>query len=238
MKKTIAIAAMAVIFFSSCTKERIEGEGPVITQARTATNFSGISSGFSGKVHFIIDPVYKVEVMAQANIQDAIRTNVVNGILNVDIRNNIKLRSHEPIIVNVSAPSLDFVNVSGSGDIVAQGHNAVSRLDLGISGSGSIKIDEAVVSDKIDARVSGSGNITVNSGSAKNETIEISGSGGMTLTGVTAEKGEIHISGSGNVKVNLSQSLDAHISGSGDIWYLGQPVITTHISGSGKIRPL
>lgn len=238
MKKVIAIAAMAIMVFSSCTKERLEGEGPVITQARTVTNFSGVSSGFSGKVNFIIDPVYKVEVLAQANIQDAIRTNIVNGILNIDIRNNVKLRSHEPIIVNVSAPSLDFVNVSGSGDIVATGHNVVGRLDLGISGSGSIKIDEAVVADKIDARVSGSGNIIVSSGSAKNESFEISGSGSMTLSGVTAEKAEVHISGSGNVKVNLSQSLDAHISGSGDIWYLGQPVITTHISGSGKIRPL
>jgi hypothetical protein len=241
MKKLVnaVVASFALLFiFSSCEKEIVIGEGPVVTETRAVNIFTGVSSGMPGKINFKVDPAYKVEIQAQQNILDVIRTQVVGGVLQIDFRHNVRVRRSEDIIVNITAPSADYFNISGVGDINVTGNLITNRLGLDISGAANITVEKATVADKIDSRISGSGNINVQSGSAKREELRISGSGSMDLSNVPAERAETHISGSGDMKVNLSQSLDAHISGSGSVYYKGNPQISTHISGSGNVRPI
>lgn len=238
MRKTIVAMMILAVVTASCSKETLFGEGPVVTETRAISNFHGVSTGVPGKINFTIDPVYKVEIKAQQNIIDAMLTNVVNGILDIDFRHDVRVREHENITINISAPSADFFRLSGSGDIAAEGNLVSQNLVLELSGSGSIMVDKATVADKINARISGSGNMSVLNGSAKNEELRISGSGNMNLADVAAERAEVNISGSGDMRVNLSQALSAKISGSGSIYYKGNPSISSQVSGSGTIRPL
>jgi hypothetical protein len=236
-QRLLTLLAGVIMLFSSCSKDNIWGEGPVVTETRSVTRFGGVSAGIPGKVNVRIDPVFKVEVSAQQNILAVMRTRVINGILTIDFERNARVRSHDDITINITAPSIDYLRVSGTGDIDARGNMSSNTLDLGVSGSGSIIVENAVVADKLWAKISGSGNISMTAGSARNEELRISGSGNIDLGNVPAEKAETHISGSGDMKVQLSQRLDAHISGSGSVYYRGNPVITTHISGSGSVRP-
>lgn len=239
MKKIISAAiAIALFAFPSCRKEFISGDGPVVTEVRVINNFRGVSSSMPGKVNFKIDPVYKVEIQAQQNILDVLRTHVVNGVLEIDFGHNIVVRHHEPVIINISAPSPDYLRVSGAGDINIQGDLVSANLGIDISGNGNITIQKATIADKIDSRISGSGNISINAGSAINEELRVSGSGSMDVSNVPAKQAWVHVSGSGDLKVNLSQSLEAHISGSGSVYYRGNPTISSHVSGSGKIVPM
>jgi hypothetical protein len=237
MKRSIAVTLLAVgvIIFPSCRK--VIGEGPVVTQTRTVSNFTGVSSEMSGKVYVTIGPAYKVEVTAQQNILDVLNTNVANGVLHIDFKDNVRVKAHEDITVSISMPGADYFRLSGSGNMDVNGDLVAANLNLRLSGSGNIGVQNAVVADKIDAEVSGSGNISVAGGSAINEDLDISGSGNLQLAGVAAQKAVTHISGSGDVKVVVSQSLDAHISGSGSVYYHGNPIISTHISGSGRVIP-
>jgi hypothetical protein len=239
MKKlSIAFLAIALVVLSSCEKERIWGEGPLVTETRALNNFTGVSSAVSGRVNYKIDPAYKVEIIAQRNILDAIETFADNGVLRIRFRNNVSVGSHEDITVNLSSPSIYHLGLSGTGDIEVDGNVTTSHLDMDVSGAGNINVDNAVVSGEIDARISGSGNINIWSGSAINEDLRISGSGSMNMADVAAERAEINISGSGDMKVNLSQSINARISGSGSVLYRGNPAITMQVSGSGTVRPL
>jgi putative autotransporter adhesin-like protein len=236
MKRSIAVWLIApIIILSSCRK--VIGEGPLVTQARAVSNFTGISSETSGNAYVTIGPAYKVEITAQQNILDVINTNVVNGVLHIDFKDNVRVRVHEDVTVNISLPAADYFRLSGSGNMDVSGDVAANNLKLTLSGSGNIAVQNAVIADKIDVEVSGSGNITVLNGSAINEDLDISGSGNIQLAGVAAQKTTAHISGSGDVKVVVSQWLDAHISGSGSVYYHGNPIISTHISGSGKVIP-
>jgi len=237
MKRSIAglLFAAAIIIFPSCRK--VIGEGPLVTETRAVANFTGISSEMSGKVYVTIGPAYKVEITAQRNILDVMNTNVASGVLHIDFKDNVRVRAHEDITVNISAPSADYFRLSGSGNMDVNGEVTANNLKLTLSGSGTIAVQNAVVADKIDAEVSGSGNIMVVNGSAINEDLDISGSGNIQLAGVAAQRTVTHISGSGDVKVVVSQSLDAHISGSGSVYYHGNPIISTHISGSGRVIP-
>jgi len=237
MKKSVAVVLLtaAIFCFPSCRK--VVGEGPLVTQTRTVGNFSGVSSEMSGKVNFSIAPEYKVEITAQQNILDVLNTNVVNGVLHIDFENNVRVREHEDLLINITAPYADYFRLSGSGNMNVQGDISANDLKVTLSGSGDISVQNAAIADKIDVEVSGSGNISIANGSAVNEDVDISGSGKVEMAGVTAENAVTHTSGSGDVKLALSKYLDAHISGSGSVFYHGNPIISTHISGSGRVIP-
>jgi len=237
MKKFLGVVLLAagIFIFPSC--EKVVGEGPLVTQTRSVGNFSGVSSEMSGKVNFAIAPEYKVEITAQQNILDVLNTNVVNGVLHIDFKDNVRVRQHEDLLINITAPYADYFRLSGSGNMNVQGDITANNLKVTLSGSGDIAVQSAVIADKIDADISGSGNINIANGSAVNEDVDISGSGKVEMPGVNAEIAVTRTSGSGDVRLAVSKNLDAHITGSGSVYYHGNPIISTHISGSGRVIP-
>lgn len=229
-------AAAALLTASSCKK--VIGEGDLQTETRNITDFSGVSASIGGKIYYKIGPLYKVEITAQRNILDVIQATKINGHLLLKVKDGVRIKSNEEITVNISAPTADYFHLSGTGDLVTTGNISAADLDMSISGSGNLTVSAVSIAGKIKAAISGSGNINVLAGSAKNEELRISGNGNLLLEAVAAENAETKISGSGDIKVNVSQSLDATISGSGSVYYYGNPRITTNISGSGRVRPI
>jgi len=238
MKKQFFMLAAAAALLTTSSCKKVVGEGDLQTETRNITDFSGVSASIGGKIYYKIDPVYKVEIIAQRNILDVIQATKSNGHLLLKVKDGVRIKSNEEITVNISAPTADYLHLSGSGDLAVIGSLNTVNLDMGISGTGNITVQSATVTDKINANISGTGDITVQSGVAKNEDLRISGSGKLFIDGVAAEKATTTISGSGDMQVNLSQALDATISGSGSVYYRGHPLISTSISGSGKVKPL
>lgn len=238
MKKLFIMLAAAAALLTSSSCKKVIGEGDLQTETRNITDFSGVSASIGGKIYYKIDPVYKVEITAQRNILDVIQATKLNGHLLLKIKDGVRVKSNEEIIVNISAPTADYFHVSGIGDLVVIGNINATDLDISISGTGDLTMPAISVANKLKAEISGTGNINVLAGSAKNEELRISGSGKLLLEAVTVENAETTISGSGDMKINVSRSLDATISGSGSVYYHGNPIISASISGSGKVRPI
>src|SRR6478752_3867308 len=203
-------AAAALLTFSSCKK--VVGEGDLQTETRNITDFSGVSVSIGGKIYYKIEPIYKVEIIAQRNILDVIQGTKSNGHLILKIKDGVRVKSNEEITVNISAPSADYLHLSGTGDMAVIGNINSANLDMNISGTGNITVQSVTITNKMDANISGSGYINVQSCVAKNEDLRISGNVKLIVDGVIAEKATTHISGSGDMQVNLSQALDATIS--------------------------
>jgi hypothetical protein len=238
MKKgIIGVYGMMIMafLFSSCNK--INGEGPVVTETRDISGFTGIDMAISGVVQLTPDSIYSLEIQAQKNILDVIETSVINGTLQIGLKRNTSIRSFRQIRVLIHTPAVSTLSVSGSADIYTDKPLHSDNLQLSISGSGSVSISQLQCSS-LQSAISGSGSIAVGKGIADNEEIHISGSGKVDLSEVAAQHVTVHSSGSGNVKVNAVQTIDAHISGSGNIYYQGNPRITIHVSGSGKLIAL
>ena len=229
-------AAAAILTTPSCKK--VVGEGDLQTETRNITDFSGVSASIGGKIYYKIDPVYKVEITAQRNILDVIQATKINGHLLLKIKDGVRIKSNEEIIVNISAPTADYFHLSGTGDLIATGNIIATDIDMSISGTGNLTVSSVSIGDKLKAAISGTGNINLLAGTAKNEELKISGSGKLLLEGVAAENAGTKISGSGDIKISVSQKLDAIISGSGSVYYHGNPLISTDISGSGRVRPI
>jgi hypothetical protein len=234
MKKLsiVLLSAAIIAGFASCKK--VIGEGPAVTENRAIGNFSSVASAISADVYYKQDPVYKVEITAQQNILNVLETNIVNNELVIKFRNNVIVRRHENITVNISSPIIHGLRISGSGNIVAPDSIITTNMDITLSGSGNINLYK-LTGTSLDGNISGSGNITVLNGSVNNEHLRISGSGNIDVLNVAATTVTTTTSGSGEMRLNASQSLDVTISGSGSVFYTGNPVLNTHISGSGKV---
>lgn len=235
MKKHINNLVLAVsLLFTLSSCEKVVGEGPVVTETRSNTNFDEVSLSLPGRLEVQQGTAFKIELSAQRNVLDKIRTQQNGSELVFKFENDVRIKSHEEITVKVTLPELEALSVSGSGNARAYGSFEGSSLRLRISGSGNLEVDEAVY-NSIDATISGSGNIRVKDGSANVSDLRISGSGSLFMEDVPVKDVHTTTSGSGNMRVWAENKLDATISGSGSVQYRGTPIVDTRISGSGRV---
>ena len=233
MKKlSVALLNAFIVLITSC--EKIDGEGPIVTENRDVSGFTGIDFRIGGDVTFKKDAVYKVEVSAQQNILDKLETYVSDGNLVIKAKNSIHIRSYRDVTVVVSGPEMNRLRVSGSGNITTTNAFTTGSMDMDVSGSGKIIVTD-MTADYADLKISGSGDIKIHNGTINEERLKISGSGSMDLSNVKATKATTTTSGSGDIRLQVSQHLNTTISGSGSVFYKGNPIIDTKISGSGKV---
>ena len=236
MKKlvTILLAAATMLSFQSCKK--ITGDGPTVTETRAITGFRSIRTEIDGDLHFTQSPTYSVEVRAQRNILDLIRTSTVNGALVIALEGNHNLGNHDHIDIYVSGPTAEGFNSTGSGNVEVTGNLNTSNLALQVNGSGSINIPN-LTAPVLNAIISGSGDINISNGTGNEEDLTIAGSGSIDMLGFQVHRATTQTAGSGTTKINVTSSLEATIAGSGNVYYKGRPAITTTIIGSGRVQP-
>jgi hypothetical protein len=210
----VLLFAITIFLLSSCTKERLEGNGNVITELRTLSNFSGVVNSGSKHIHITYGPDYRVELRGSSNLLPAYKTEIINGDLNM-YYDRVNVR-HDDIEVYVTMPLIRKANLSGSGKISIQGNfPAQNYFEARISGSGDIQMFGGLDVDELD--------------------VNISGSGRADLLNIHSRRAEVFISGSGDAKVHATDHLKVRISGSGRTYYMGNPSIESDISGSGKV---
>jgi hypothetical protein len=233
MKKlSVLVPVVLSIFFTSC--EKVVGEGALVTETRTTNSFTGIESSVSGNIIYTQGTDYKVELTAQQNILNVIETPIINNQLQIRFKNNVRVKSHEQITINVTAPSISSIGSSGSGNVTVSSPLSSNALSFRLSGSGNVTLP-TVTCAHLETTISGSGNISIAGGTATTETLKISGSGNIDARSVLSKSASTHTSGSGTIWVSAAETLDVTISGSGSVYYSGHPVVTTSISGSGKV---
>jgi hypothetical protein len=236
--RNLSILAAALIFISSCNGINgigVTGNGNIRTEKRNTGNFNAIKTVGSIDIEITSGDTYAVSVENDDNLLQYVETNVHDGTLIVDYKDGFSI-NNDHAKVYVTAPSLNKIGVSGSGDVSSQGiiKNA-SKIELNISGSGNIKA--GVDAPAIEVSVGGSGDITL-TGRTKDFAGEVSGSGDVNCGGLESENATVRVSGSGNAHVFASVHLSASASGSGDVYYRGNPPSPEiHTSGSGSVQP-
>src|ERR1044071_2660187 len=105
MKQLITALVAVIILATSCKKEVI-GDGPVTTQTRTVSNFTGIDLRMNGYVYYTNEPVWKIEVTAKESIHSILETKVVNSKLVIRYSNGKTYDADESIRIHVSGPGV------------------------------------------------------------------------------------------------------------------------------------
>lgn len=206
---------MATITLFSCKKQKLQGDGAIVTETRNVKNFYGVSVSGSSKIFIIQGNTFDVQVKAYENLLPSLTTIVEDGTLKIAYKNNANI-SNDNSEITITMPSLTGLTLAGDGSINTKG--------------------QFIGTDNFVINASGSGTISMENGSANNLRVTISGSANVKTFAFPVQRAEVSVSGSGNAEINVAKTLNATISGSGNIYYKGAAEsITTKITGSGKV---
>lgn len=212
MKRTVYLLGVLVCTILSCSPDDvIFGSGNLTSEFRNVSSFTKVSSEGVFEVTITQGSPQSVELIADDNVIDNIKTNVVNNEL------RLYLDKHS------------FSNVNLKANIVVERINGIQNI-----GTGSIFVNNVSENGNFNIYNSGSGNISME-GSAESLTLENEGSGKFKGFQLKLSDCSLKIIGSGDCEVNASNTLHVSIEGSGNTYYKGLPNITTSINGSGKI---
>ena len=238
MNKNIILVAIIVAVcasFVSCisiTNIAKRGCGNIVSSERTVSAFEEINVGSSAAVRFHVGDEFRVVVSIDENLYEYVETVTRSNTLRIGTTRRDSF-SPTQFVVDVYAPTLSGVTVSGAGRFENTETLIVPNFEINVSGAG--RITSAVESDSFTATISGSGRITA-FGSSQNVVIRISGSGRFLGSEFITNNTTAHISGSGNAELYVIDNLNATVSGSGRIRYQGNPRVDSRVTGSGRIR--
>ena len=218
-----AIVGVLVLSFASTTSagkhkswfkwhDGIEGSGNMVTENREIQPFINLDANGSFDIEVRIGLKPSLELTFDDNIIEHIDTRVRGKTLFIGSDEGYSSRRQCKVVI--TAPSLESVQLNGSGDVHVEGiHGELFECEL--NGSGDV----------------------VASGEIKDLEIDISGSGDVDARELKAKNAYVRIHGSGDVKVFASDDFDGAVYGSGDIKYYGNPKHkNTHVAGSGSIK--
>jgi hypothetical protein len=233
---TWVVLCMSVMLFAACDQMisgGVKGTGPIEKETRDVKDFKGVNLMSTGNVYLKKSNAFSVVIETHKNIAELLETVNDNGILKIRFKNNIGNIHYDKLNIYVEAPNVESIDLSGSGEIVAE--NAISNgiLSVDLSGSGNIDIKEGTYT-QLTVTLGGSGTIAL-TGTADKAKYALVGSGNIKTKNVKAKSVEADLTGSGDIYCHADTDLNAFVSGSGDIEYSGDAVVKSRVTGSGSI---
>lgn len=194
-----------------------------------------------------------IEIYASDNIVPLLEVYVDKNTLIVKYKKGTQIRKSGKVEVRVSAPALEAMDISGSGDIKIPKGITTSNIEFSVRGSGdidgkNISCEDLNISVKgsgdinfsnvkattTNVKVNGSGDIKL-SGTSVNANYSVSGSGDISASNLKADHVQANVSGSGDVTCHANKTLKGSVSGSGDVGYKGNPEISFSKKGLRKL---
>jgi hypothetical protein len=201
-----AVPLVALLSLPACT----QGSGPVVERTRQVASFSSIEAGAGIRVVVHIGPTALMVVRAQENIQDMVTTGVRDGTLRIEASGNWTVT--DPVVVEVTAPSVTSVALSGGAAI------EVSDLDV----------------DTIDVSLAGGAQATI-SGTAKHVTLAAKGGSVAALAGLAAVTVTVDLQGGATAEVQASTSVRGSASGGAKLSVTGDGSVNVDASGGARV---
>lgn len=190
----------------------VQGSGTTKSEKREIAGFKEVEASGAITLEIVAQKGFSVEVEADDNLLQYIKTEVSGDTLKVFTKDRISPKTK--ILVKISMPELDSLDVSGASNATVSNVKAAS-LKLEASGASKIKIDGEANSLKSDA----------------------SGASGIDAEGLKVENANVQASGASNTTVSAINELKADASGASTIYYTGEPKsISPKTSGESSVK--
>jgi hypothetical protein len=242
MRKVIHSGKSALTLFFcflmlQCVSVHSSGDDntPGVSADMDLSGFTSVSFNIAGKLYVKQDSAFSVKFEGKDEDLKKIIAEVKDNQLVIKTRNGSF--SMGEVIVYVSMPRIEGLNVAGSGDIKAEELVKSSDISLSVSGSGNIYVDN-LQAKEITSSISGSGNIAVKGTESESLNVNIAGSGDFDSRELSSKDINVSIAGSGSANVYATQNLITNIAGSGDVTYKGNPLVNASSVGSGSTKAI
>ena len=219
---------------SSCIinmSETIYGNGNVVSEERPVSGFDGlrVSSG--------IDVIMRqgtgesLEIEADDNLMEHIKTEVVDNTLKIFTDKNI--RKAKAMVAYLEYKELSSIRISSAGDVTGENTLQTDKLRIDISSAGDLELD--VQAEEIRCDISSSGDARL-SGSADILEADLSSAGDLSAYELITRECKVSCSSAGDARVFATEELDLRCSSAGSIFYRGDAdLVSSHTSSAGTI---
>lgn len=223
------------MFLNGCVvnlQDTISGNGEVVAEKRDVAEFTGLKVETGIDVYISQGDVQQVEVEADENLHEWIRTEINGSILHIYSEKTI--RSAKTKKVNLTCKMLDKIDISSAGDVTGLNRFKINNLEIDMSSAGDLKID--VDADVIDLSLSSAGDAEL-SGTANVLKADLSSAGDLDAFDLEAKQGDITVSSASNARVFITEQASFRSSSAGNIQYRGEPRIKEiNTSSAGSVN--
>lgn len=213
----------------------VAGSGKIKSETREVQGFLAVSVNYPADVLIQQGKVEAVKVEADDNLLPQLRTDVENGTLIIENKEQPWSKRVNPtkrVKITITVKDLNEIEFSSAGNLMVDGLKT-EALRLNLNGVGQMTFNDLDVR-QLEARLSGAGNIEAN-GTAEELDIRISGVGGFDAPKLESQVATVRISGAGSATVNVVDDLTARVSGAGSVKYYGSPTLHEDVSGAGSV---
>ncbi|MCX6239799.1 MAG: DUF2807 domain-containing protein [Bacteroidia bacterium] len=210
----------SAIFQAATVQASKAGDG---RQTRQITGFHGVSVSSGIDLYLTQKNVEEVFVEAESEDLDKIITKVEDGILKIYIREKSWWGigwNNRPRKVYVSFKTLDKLHASAGSDVSNTSVLKLDNLDIDVSSGSDVKLE--LEANEVHVGSSSGSDITLK-GKAKVIHADASSGSDINAGDFETQKCNASVSSGADIRVNVTDELDAHASSGGDISYTGNP---------------
>jgi len=217
---------------------RIKPSDTIILETLDASGFTDIDMGTFGKVVLTQGEIESVTVSGSDNLVKLVETNVRNGVLYIESREEFYVTSFTEdnmLTFTVTAREIDSVTISGIGDLEMENLTTPS-LTVTVSGGGYLRIDQ-LTTDDLTVILSGAGTVEL-AGEAAQASINMPGMGDVIMPDMKINTANVTLSGMGGATLWVTDQLIGEIGGAGSVSYYGSPQTDVRTPGLGEFIAL
>jgi hypothetical protein len=208
---TIALLAGLILSTSGCRWGGIIGNGQIVTDTRSVSDFSEIQADGGFQIEWRNGPP-SLSITTDENLFRYIDSQNIDHQLRLHSHGNIW--SSHGIKVAISSSTRTGAKLTGAARLTA---NRLSGHSFAIESTGAAKV---FLDGNVDQLVT-----------------DMTGASRLEAGSLQTKTAEISSTGASHAEVAVSESLKVSITGAGKVIYSGNPpVIEKHITGAGSIR--
>ena len=231
--RRVFLAAAMILAGSACgTGNAVEGSGSGGQRSYQVSSFDRVELAGHYDVRVTVGGTASVRAEGDEAELERLEINVIDGRLRIGSKRG-SWTSTTKTIVHVTAPSLQAVDVTGSGNMEV-GALRAPQFRGDVAGSGNL-VMQGLESEEASFDIAGSGNVRA-AGRTRAINLEVAGSGNGEFGELQAENARISIAGSGGAQVRASGTAAVSIVGSGNVGVTGGARCTVEKVGSGDVR--
>ena len=229
----ISLLLLIILILSSCKIDiklgGISGNRNVVTEQRKiSNNFTQIRASNGLDIYITQDKKTTVVVEADENLQNIIKTEVINGVLKIYSDKNIRRAKAKKIYV--SAPSIDGVTATSGSNVVSENTLKSTHFEAKSTSGANLKL--IVDATDITSKSTSGANLRL-SGQTIDYTANASSGSNTKSYDLKCKNVTVKVSSGANIDVFASNSIIAKATSGEDIGYKGNPIKAKIKSSSG-----
>lgn len=230
------LAFSAMLLLTSCRYfggERVHGNGKVVTQTRNTGSFNSIEAGGALEVRVRQDANTSLKIETDENLQEYIEAYTDGHTLILKQKQGFNPDPTNAIIVYVSAPSFESLELSGASKMIGETALSGDKLEMHISGASELAMELRV--SKLKAELSGASSLRLK-GNAASVSTEASGASKIRCMDLATDETTLDLSGASNAEVTANKQLNIEVSGASDVRYRGNASVSQKSSGASNVE--